>query len=153
MSIINEKISELLSKPSIMQLNLDLSIQPTYDHILNLWNYHKVTNKRYRHSYNRPAYNPDFIRKIIKYRYYYSDNVKQIFDAHVSCPDDNLLLIYIKDEDKFLILLKINNYEKDRKNPFISAILPLQNVTLNNDILDVKEKRVVIRIYKNKITT
>ena len=143
-NIILKKVINILSDKAIAYLDYKLPFSCTYDDIVNLWYYHITSNKLYRQDYIRPAYNSEMLKKIINYRKYYSPKIKELFEIHGKIEEDNILLFFIKNQDKLLLFFKNNDIIGD---PFIKLYIPLSKIN-KIDILDVEDNIVRILLYK-----
>lgn len=142
------KIQKLLIGGASCNIDFKLNIHPTYEDIIHLWYYHMITNKLYRSMYERPSYNSNILKSIVKYRYYYTDNIKTLFEAHTSSDKSNLILFYIKDENKFIILLKDCDLLEQKSDPFVKIILPLSKIkNFNKNILNIDNNTVRTLLY------
>lgn len=138
-----EKVINLLSKGAAEYTDFKLEEIPKYDDIVNLWYYHITVSKEYREKYTRPEYNKEILKQIVSYRKYYDNKVKYIFDKH-TFSDENLLLFFIKNQNKLLIFLKSDVTQE----VFTKIYLPMDKIVkINSKILDINKNTIRLLYY------
>lgn len=140
------KVIILLRNIAVLNCDFKTPDSPSYDDIINLWNYHITTNKVYRNKYIRPDYDRDVLKQIINYRKFYNKSIQDIFEKHTLLEQDNLLLFFIKNQKKLLIFLKDTS---NKSEPFIKIYLPFSKIkNIDSKILDIDDKTIRMLIYK-----
>lgn len=139
-----QKVIKLLGGGAAEYTDFKLEETPEYQDIVNLWYYHITVSKSYRKQYQRPEYNKEILKQIVKYRKYYSQKVKYIFDKH-TFSNENLLLFLIKNQNKLLIFMKSD------VNPeiFSKIYLPMDKIIkINDKLLNIDDKTIRLLFYK-----
>ena len=139
-----QKVINLLNKGASEFIDFKLEETPDYQDIVNLWYYHITVSKEYRKQYPRPEYNKNILKQIVKYRKYYSSNVKYIFDKH-TFSNENLLLFLIKNQNKLLIFLKSDL----DSNIFSKIYLPMDKISkINDKLFNIDDNTIRLLFYQ-----
>ena len=139
-----QKVINLLNKGAAEYADFKLEEKPDYQDIVNLWYYHITVSKEYRKHYDRPEYNKEILKQIVKYRKYYSSKVKYVFDKH-TFSNENLLLFLIKNQNKLLIFLKSDL----DSNVFSKIYLPMDKISkISDKLFNIDDNTIRLLFYQ-----
>jgi len=139
--IMNEAI-KLLKNGMCMRGELILDTNVTYDHILGMWNFHKLIV--------RPEYTPivepslEIVRIFGKYYKKYKI-IEDTFTAHTNCTDNHLIMFAIPNSDQVLLCYKCIRRLNKKINPYIRIFFPknkLDSKTFNLKFIPDKHVRI-----------
>ena len=108
-NLIMHKIKEMLSNDPV-SVSLTDDIDVSYDDINNIWEYYKLTSKKYIKKHTTSQNQLTFM-EFLNAKTIFEDNdvFEKMFDFYLDQESDYLLLFYKKGEEKFNCLFKTFN--------------------------------------------